>query len=392
MVGHRRLVDLAGISARAEPRSPQHRRRRAQDATFLVDVPAARRALVDGRGAAQRVVPVPSSCRGRRCRRGAPFASLVHLRLQCAVQNRRGMDDRLHGPRNGSRRRDVGRARGPAASRVPRTAERDDPVRHRPGEVRPHPRVPTILHRPRAHAGRRPVRGLPHRNPGLDADGDLPRGVHRCVARVPANVVMGEARCRRRRREPSPAPAVAGSGGARHPRLRLPLERRHRLGGGEAPRDVERPRVRASGGTALVDVLAPAALAHALRGRARRHRHGSGGRPPERSRGRTDRAAAGGALRPSALAQLLRLRYVEWHTRVPRASRCLSGGRLELVPCRPGTTDERAPGLRQRGTPGWRKPIGLRIAISKSWNSHEYRSWLRHEGAGCATRTMVSPA
>ena len=135
---------------------------------------------------------------------------------------------------------------GPA-SRVPRTAERDDPVRHRPGEVRPHPRVPTILHRPRAHAGRRPVRGLPHRNPGLDADGDLPRGVHRCVARVPANVVMGEARCRRRRREPSPAPAVAGSGGARHPRLRLPLERRHRLGGGEAPRDVERPRVLASG-------------------------------------------------------------------------------------------------------------------------------------------------
>ena len=107
--------------------------------------------------------------------------------------------------------------------------------------------VPTILHRPRAHAGRRPVRGLPHRNPGLDADGDLPRGVHRCVARVPANVVMGEARCRRRRREPSPAPAVAGSGGARHPRLRLPLERRHRLGGGEAPRDVERPRVLASG-------------------------------------------------------------------------------------------------------------------------------------------------
>ena len=77
--------------------------------------------------------------------------------------------------------------------------------------------------------------------------GDLPRGVHRCVARVPTNVVMGEARCRRRRREPSPAPAVAGSGGARHPRLRLPLERRHRLGGGEAPRDVERPRVRASG-------------------------------------------------------------------------------------------------------------------------------------------------
>ena len=42
-------------------------------------------------------------------------------------------------------------------------------------------------------------------------------------------------------------PRWRGSGGARHPRLRLPLERRHRLGWSEAPRDVERPRVPAAG-------------------------------------------------------------------------------------------------------------------------------------------------
>ena len=119
-------------------------------------------------------------------------------------------------------------------------------------------------------------------------------------------------------------------------------------------------------------------------GRARRNRHGSCDRPPEQSRARTDRAAAGWALRPSALAQLLRLRDLKWNTRVPRASRCLSWGRLELVPCRPGTTDERASVLRQRGALGGRNRSACGSRSASPGTSPG-------TGPGCAMRGPAVP-